>query len=284
MPLRFNDNGRLDLSSVDELSRDELREWIRARLHSEDTRVPDDPKQDIGQYYLVGAIYDELQPETQESIRDILEEFLLQMKNGDEAWQGRPAHTLLLLVMEIGDPDFVKPVRRMAEQETVLERDEPDEDLHARLLQTLLELGEEMDPEFWTDQLDLNASRYVIYAFAGLRTHSLYQALGIVPQELNLENDDLRSTFYSEIRGLLASEQYTQDRIQEVISDMREILQDEGIYELVCTALPELDLPDSAEQLGDDDPSAEAYRMSRSVLGQQGYEPRYEELRPPELD
>lgn len=238
MPLRLNDNGRLDLSSVDELSREELREWIWAPLHDEDTRVPDDPKQDIGQYYLVGAIYDELQPETQERIRDILKEFLRQMKNGGEAWQGRPAHTLLLLVMEIGDPDLAGPVRRMAEDDRFFPE---NEELHARLLQTLIFLGEKMTPEFWEQQLKRNPSRFGVYAFAGLRMHSLEQALGLVLNEVDLEDEDLRTRLTTEIRGLLAIPQYTRDQIRETILKMREFIPEEG-YALVRKALPELEL------------------------------------------
>lgn len=274
MPLRVTDNGQLDPDSVEELSRDELRAWIRDRLHEEDTRVQDDPKQDVGQYYLVGAVYDDLDPEAQERVQDVLMSFLRRMKNEPGTWTGQPAHALLLLVMEIGDSDFAGPIRRMAEDEVALERD--DEGLHARLLQALVELGEEMDAEFWERQLDHDTSRYATYAFAGLQRQNLYQALGTVLPAVDLEDDDLRATLYSELRGLLASEEHTHDHLRTVIDDIRSLLQEEA-YELICTALPELDLPGPTQEEADR-PGETDYRSPRAVLGQQGYDPAPESL------
>lgn len=274
MPLRVTDNGRLDPDSVEELSRAELRAWIRDRLHEEDTRVQDDPKQDVGQYYLVGAVYDDLDPETQERVRDVLMSFLRRVKNEPGTWTGQPAHALLLLVMEIGNSDFAGPIRRMAEDEVTLERD--DEDLHARLLQALVELEEEMKAEFWEHQLEHDASRYSTYAFAGLQGQNLYQAFGTVLPEVDLEDEDLRATFYSELRGLLASEEHTRDHLRTVIDDMQGVLREET-YELICTALPKLDLPDPAED-EEDRPGTTDYRSPRAVLGKQGYNPDPESL------
>lgn len=238
MPLRLNDNGRLDLSSVDELSRDELREWTRARLHGEDTRVPDDPKQDIGQYYLVGAIYDDLALSTQAEVRRALKRFLRKMERGEDEWTGRSAHTLLLLTKDVGEEELAPPVRRMAEGDRFFPE---DEELHARLLQTLIFLGEEMTPEFWEQQLKRNPSRFGVYAFAGLCMHSLEQALGLVLNEVDLEDEDLRTRLTTEIRGLLAAPQYTRDQIREIILNMRELIPEQG-YALVRKALPELEL------------------------------------------
>lgn len=274
MPLRVTDNGQLDPDSVDELSHDELRAWIRDRLHEEDTRVQDDPKQDIGQYYLVGTVYNDVSPETQKRIRDIMTAFLRQMKNEAGSWTGQPAHALLLLVMEIGDAEFFDPIRRIAEEEIALERG--DEDLHARLLQALVELEEEIDAEFWERQLEHDASRYATYAFAAFQRQNLYQALGTVLPNVNLEDDDLRATFYSELRGLLALEQYDHDQLRTVIDDMQTTLPEKA-YELICIALPELDLSNSTEEETDHSDETD-YRSSRAVLGQQGYNPDSEPL------
>lgn len=273
MPLRITDNGRLDPNSVDELSRDELRAWIRDRLHEEDTRVQDAPKQDVGQYYLLGNVYNDLPPDTQERVREILRDFLRQLKEGNEEWTGAPAHALLLLIMEIGDTEFAGPVRRMAENEGALERE--DDALHARLLQTLVELEEEMGAAFWERQLEHDASRYGPHAFAGLQRQNLYQALGIVLPEIDLSDDDLRTTFYSVIRSLLASDRHSRDHLETVVSDLRAVL-DEETYDLICTALPELDLPAPTDE--EDRPEGADYGSHRAVLGQQGYDTNPESL------
>lgn len=278
MDLRLDEHGRLDVESVNELDADELSAWIRDRLHDRDRRVPDSPKQDIGQYYLVGAIYEDLALSTQADVRRALTRFLREMERGDDEWTGRPAHTLLLLTKDVGEEELAPPVRRMAEDERFLPE---NEELHARLLQTLIFLGEKMTLEFWEQQLRRNPYRFGVYAFAGMRMHSLHRALGIVLDEINLDDEDLRMRLTTEIRGLLASPQYTRDQIREAILNMREFTPPEG-YRLLQRALPELELPEPAEQEEDEDPDIDPYRASRAVLGQQGYEPRSEELHPPE--
>jgi len=278
MEIRLDEQRRPDLESVNTLDPDELSTWIRDRLHDRDQRVPDSPKQDIGQYYLVGAIYEDLALSTQAEVRRALKRFLREMERGDDEWTGRPAHTLLLLTKDVGEEELAPPVRRMAEDGRFF----PDnENLHARLLQTLIFLGEKMTPEFWEQQLERNPSRFGVYAFAGLRMHSLHKALGLVLNEVDLEEEDLRTRLTTEIRGLLASSQYTRDQIRETILNMREFAPPEG-YRLLQRALPELELPEPAEQGENEDPDTDPYRASRAVLGQQGYEPRREELRPPE--
>jgi hypothetical protein len=248
MDLQLKDNRRLDVASVDELDPDDLSAWIRARLHDEDTLVPDDPKQDVGQYYLVGAIYEDLAPSTQADVRRILTRFLRQLEEGDDDWEGRPADTLLLLVKNIGeteeDEKLAGPIRRMARHEHVLGED-PDWDMHARLLQTLIFLGEKMPPEFWMRQLQLNASRFGVLAFAGMRMHSLDQALGRVLPELNLEHEELRIKLKTELRGLLAVDRYSHEDLREIIADARkhEHISDEA-YRMIREALPEVGLAD----------------------------------------
>ncbi len=243
MDLQSEEDAKLIPESVDELEPDELSDWIRDRLHDRDQRVSDSPKQDIGQYYLVGAIYDELALSTQADVRRALKQFLREMERNDDQWTGRPAHTLLLLTKDVGENELAPPVRRMAENE----RFPPDDrELHGRLLQTILFLGEKMTPEFWKRQLDLDATRFGVYAFAGLRMHSLHKALGCVLNEVDLGDEDLRVRLTTEIRGLLASPQYTRDRIRETITTMRDLIPDDG-YTLLQQALPELELPESEE-------------------------------------
>lgn len=278
MDLQLDEHARLLPKSVDALDPDELSTWIRDRLHDRDRRVPDSPKQNVGQYYLVGAIYDDLALSTQTDLRRALKRFLREMEQGEDEWTGRPAHTLLLLTKNVGEDELAPPVRRMAEDERFLP---DDEELHARLLQTLIFLGEKITLEFWERQLERNSSRFGVYVFAGLRMHSLHRALGLVLNEVNLDDDSLRTRLATEVRGLLAAPQYTRKQVREAILTVREFIPSEG-YAVLRRALRELDLPDSAKQPEEEDPSIDPYRTSRAVLGQQGYEPHSEELCPPE--
>jgi hypothetical protein len=231
--LQFREDGRLDVQSVNALGNDELRRWIRDRLHERDTRVPGSPKRDVGQYYLIGAIYEKLASSTKKAVRHILDQFLREMEKGHDDWTGRPAHSLLLLTKEIGEDDLAGPILRMAKQEQFLGGNE-DEDLHARLLQTLTYLGVEATPDFWKRQLDLDASRFGIYAFSGMCLHSPYLVLGQVLPELNLEDDRLRAQLKLALPDLL-------DRDREDLHDAIKTLDlSEEERALIRDALPEL--------------------------------------------
>ena len=273
MPLQLDEHRRLRPESVDQLDPDELSAWIRDRLHDRDQRVPDSPKQDIGQYYLVGAIYDDLALSTQADVRRALKRFLLELERGEE-WTGRAVHTLLLLTKEIGEDELAPLVRRMTEDERFLP---DDEKLHARLLQTLVFLGEKMTPAFWEEQLERNPSRYGIYAFAGLRMHSLPKALGLVLNEVDLDDEDLRTRLTTEIRGLLAAPRYTREQLREKILNFREFIPDEG-YELVRRALPELDLPETEEE--EEETDRTRFSDARHFFGQRGDLSPNESLQP----
>ena len=274
MDFRLDEHGRLDVKSVNELDPDELSAWIRDRLHDRDRRVPDSPKQDIGQYYLVGALYEDLSLSTQADVRRAVKRFLGEMERGSDEWAGRPAHTLLLLAKDIGEEELAPPVRRMANDEQFLP---DDEELHARLLQTLVFLREKMTPEFWENQLERNPSQFGVYAFAGLRMHSLPNALGLVLNEVDLDDEDLRARLTTEIRGLLAAPRYTREQLREKILNSREFVPNEG-YALVQRALPELDL----DEMDDEETEAEPSQFSeaRQFFGQQGNLRTDESLKP----
>jgi hypothetical protein len=249
MSIQLNENRRPDLSSIDEFAANDpsaFRNWIRDRLHGEDTRVPDDPKQDVGQYYLIGAIYDDLDPETQAEIRRALKHFLHRMEEGDDAWKGDAAHSLLHLTRKLGESELAEPVVRMAREEQFLDGNDR---LHDRLLQTLNFLQMKMGAEFWMRQVDVDASRFGVPAFTGMRLRSLDEALGRVLPKLDLTDESLRRRLKREVRGLLSSDRYTQDDLRKIIRDLERHgpLSDEA-FNFLRDALPELKLqPKSTE-------------------------------------
>ncbi len=264
MEIQLEENGRPNLQSVNEFAEadpDAFSRWIRNRLHDADTRVPDDPKQDIGQYYLIGALYSGLESSTQAEIRRALRRFLRKMQEEGDSWNEPAVHSLLLLIQNIEEKEVAEPVARMARQEHFLDS-RPNKGLHARLLQTLNFLGKKMSLEFWKHQVDIDASRFGVYAFAGMRMHSLDQALGDILPVLPLEDETLRSTLGTEIRGLLMSEPYSHDELAEIVNDMKrhKHFSDEA-FRLICEALPELNL--DAEPVEDS-----RFDHAREYLGQ----------------
>lgn len=267
MALRIKENGRLDLSSVEELNPDDLSDWIRARLHETDTAVPDDPRQQVGQYYVIGAIYKDLRPDTQAEIRRILIRFLRQLADGHDDWQGEPAHHLLLLVMEIQEPSLAEPIRMMAERTAFKQG---DEELYARLVQTLIYLDEKVTPEFWKALVQRDAKLYASLAFSGLLMHSLYQALGLL-RHLDMNDDAIQAKLYPALRGLLASKRYNHDDLRVIFGDMQTALsQDASAF--ILSMIPEVATDDGMRPEPDD------YSEARTVLGEQGYEPECVDL------
>ncbi len=271
-----DEHGRIDLQSVEDLPPNDLHDWIWARLHDEDTAVPGDPRMNVGQYHLIGQIYADLLPETQAEVRRILKRFLRQLEDDHPDWQGRPAHDLLLLVKDLDGDEFAGPIKRMARDEQFLDGDSSDFDLHARLLQALVFLGEKVTPDFWDRQLDLDATRFGVNAFAGMRLHSLEQALGDVLPRLNLEDDDLRTKLKIELRGLLASNRYSRDDLEAIIGEMIDPGPlSEDAQAVIREALPELEI----EELEEDEPEPEEspYSKAQTFFGD---EVRSEKLTP----
>lgn len=221
--LRTNDDGTLNVRSVDELAPPDLNQWVWDRLHEVDTAAPDDPRQNVGQYYLVGAVYPVLAPTTQAELRRILRRFLVQMEAGEGDWQGGAGDALLLLVMKVDEPELAAPIRRMAERGVFLEGNAPNEDRHARLVQALADLGEKVTPGFWKQQAQRDPDRYLASAFAGLRLHSVYQALGLLCSVEEL-NEDRQVQLYPVLRGLLRRPGTTLDDLRVAIRDMETVL------------------------------------------------------------
>ena len=236
--LRTNDDGTLDVRSVDELAPANLNQWVWDRLHEADLNAPNDPRQNVGQYYLVGAIYPVLAPATQAELRRILRRFLVQMEAEDYDWQGDAGDALLLLVMKVGEPELAAPIRRMAEREVLLDGDAPNEDQHARLVQALADLGEKVTPDFWKQQVQRDPDRYLAVAFAGLRLYSVYQALGLLCGVEAL-SEDLKVRVYPVLRGLLRRPGTTLDDLRAVICDMETVLSP-AVWAFVRETLPEV--------------------------------------------
>lgn len=178
-------DGKLDLKSVESLSRRELGEWIDARLHGQDTQVPGDARQGEMPHYLIKLIYPNLDRSTRQDIENTTLDFVRDMaRNPNTVWRGDAADELLLLAQSIGSNKAVTYLREMAEDRRYFhsEQQERAGDIHYRLLQSLVALGWHGTPKFWREQASLAPNRYAGVAFDGLALTSLRGALWLLTQ------------------------------------------------------------------------------------------------------
>lgn len=205
MPLIVDDHGRLDRNSVASLSKDELRDWISDRLHGHDVVVPGDGRQGEYPHYLFASIYPEIDRDSRSYIRDIVQEFLRDMgRNEGSIWRAEAADALLLLAQKLREREFIWPVYEMAADGTffVSSQQESSEDIHHRLLQTLVALDWKGSVEFWDEQFRRAPARYAGVVFAGLARIALQHAVDLLPH-LQWHYENVQNQMRAALRGLL---------------------------------------------------------------------------------
>lgn len=237
--LVIDDDGKLDIASVASLSRDEMRAWISARLRGEDTTVPGDVRQGEPPYYLLAQIYPELDRDSRLYTRQVVQELLRDMsRNPNSLWRGESGHALLLLTQRLGEKEFVPPVREMAEDGKflVLSEEQGADDLHRRLLQSLIALGWKGTLEFWREQFERAPLRYSGLAFAGLSRIALQHAFGLLP-DLPWDSKEVQGQMRVALRGLLPAHDH--GLLGQLMNRTKSQLPTTAWW-MVCEFLPEL--------------------------------------------
>jgi hypothetical protein len=233
------DNGKLDISSVAGLTKEELRNWIDARLHGVDMEVPGDFRQGEPPHYLITLIYPELDRNSRDYIRDIVHGFLRDMaRNQESSWRGDAAHALLLLAQKLGDRTLIFPIQEMADEIRFYEEHIPDgsADLHRRLLQSLVALEWRGTTDFWHKHIALDAERYAGVAFAGIAQIALQHAIDLLP-DLPWNNQNVQAQMRVALRGLLPARDHSV--IAESLITVKERLSASN-WSLIQSFLPEL--------------------------------------------
>jgi hypothetical protein len=237
--LIIDDSGKLDINSVASLSLDELRAWISAHLHGEDTAVPGDVRQGEPPHYLLAQIYPELDRDSRRDIRRIVQEFLRDMsRNPDSSWRGESAHALLLLAQRLDEDEFVPVIREMAEDGKFFAslEEQGADDLHQRLLQSLIALEWLGTREFWREQFERAPLRYSGLAFAGLSRIALQHAFDLLP-DLPWDSEDVQGQMKVALRGLLRAHDHS--RLGELLTHTMSQLPATA-RSMVCEFLPEV--------------------------------------------
>jgi hypothetical protein len=208
--LAVGEDGRLDVGSVNTLSREELTNWIRIRLHGKDPFVPSDIKQGEPGYYLLASIYPYLGRDSRSYMRSAVEEFLIEMAQGAQSWRGEAAHSLLLLAQDLKEPEFCAPIKRMAEDSLFFDNAAgPDiDEIHRRLLQSLVALRWSGSPAFWHTQFERSPTTYAAVVFAGLNIISIHHAMLLLPR-VPWEDANTRRAMRVALRGLLPAYDHT---------------------------------------------------------------------------
>lgn len=213
-----HDDGTLDLDSFASLTRDELGLWLEARLHGQDTLVPDDARQGELPHYLIKHIYPHLDRHSRDYLIDIIRGFLRDMsRNEASTWRGEAAHALLLLAQTLDDRSFAHPIREMAQEGRFLEGDARDEDLHRRLLQSLAALTWIGTCDFWHEQVERDPARHAGAAFNGLKHIALKHAIDLLPR-LPWDQEEVQRRMRVALRGLLPA--YDHSKIGALLSNV----------------------------------------------------------------
>ena len=184
-----DENGKLDLAAVEALSKAELRDWMFARLHSQDILVPGGFGQAEMPHFLLAQIYPQLSRPARQDMENIVEEFARKMARHNEgAWQGDAADELLLLAQTVCggttvNQDVIGYIEEMAQAFRFFNADNDGQiDLHYRLLQSLVALTWRGTPEFWRGQVRLAPNRYAGVAFSGLALISPREAVALLTE------------------------------------------------------------------------------------------------------
>ena len=178
--IKVTETGEVDVKSIESLSYDELKHWIKCRLLGKDTQIPDNFRQDNASYYIIYLLYPKFNRFVREDIHRIVLEFIKDMaRNPDSIWKEEAGNQLLLLAQSVRSEETIDFLLEMGESRIFFVANAPSsaEDLHYRVLQTLVALEQRITPQFWLEQFDLAPERYVGVVFDGLALIAPEQAI-----------------------------------------------------------------------------------------------------------
>lgn len=170
--------GTIIVGSVDSLSRDDLRDWMREKLH----QGPDYSGRGQSPSYVLAGIYWKLDRFTREDMQTCMIAFMDDMAtNPESSWRGEAGDELLMLV----EPVLLQSPRKENAVDILMHLAELPElqssttepgaiNLHWRSLQTLVGLRTRLNSKFWVEQYQRSEGKPCIpVVLEGLATISL---------------------------------------------------------------------------------------------------------------
>jgi len=191
--LRTSPFGDVDASAFAELSYEELRTWVRNRLHGLDLVVPSGRDDTSMPHFIIAAKYPTLNCSTRKDLQAIMFEFLQDLAHNPETeWRGFPGSELLMLA----DPILVDSDNRVDIIENLLRIADADRtsilgsDLKFRALQALVTLRHRANESYWVRQYNEGGDQYVPVVLEGLAIVDIaspFSWLAEIPWNVNVE-------------------------------------------------------------------------------------------------
>jgi hypothetical protein len=169
---RTDSAGNLQLSSFSELSSEELRSWIRERLHGWDLSLKSTRDDDQMPHVLIALAYPQLDASIRRDIQAIAIEFLrdLARKPGSD-WLGSAGGELLMLADPVlvdasNRAEIIDDLRHVVESWRAIGAGQVD--LRFRALQALVTLRHRASKKFWLKQYQSGGDAYLPVILEGL--------------------------------------------------------------------------------------------------------------------
>jgi hypothetical protein len=160
------------IDQIEALDYAQLKEWVKARLSGKDAVLAD--MVGNSRAYPLVAIYPKLKRTAREDLQKACLELLNEFVSG-RGLSGDAADDLLILSQGLFPERAGDRLRLFAEAAALFDK-QPVE-LRTRVLQTLIALGEKMDPSFWVGCFHKDGKSIAPICFEGLAMHSVEDAL-----------------------------------------------------------------------------------------------------------
>jgi hypothetical protein len=167
---RIDENGLVNLPSVEALTRPELREWIYERLHGKDESIPSGSLEGTMPHYIITVIYPKLERLVREDIQNIIVDFLRDLAtNSESSWRDSSGVDLLMLTGPILSEsarreDAISLLTQLADSSALIFNNT----LRFRVLAALVTLQCRMPKEFWFNQAETLPRKYLSIILEGL--------------------------------------------------------------------------------------------------------------------
>jgi hypothetical protein len=164
---RTDQSGSVDLSSFAELSYEELRAWVRDRLHGRDLALG--AGHDDLPHFLIATVYPNLNRSTRRDLQAAVIEFVGDLAhNPPTEWSGESGSELLMLADPVlldadNREQIVDDFRKIADSRG---GDKPD--LRFRALQALITLRHRANQQYWQHQYEMGGQAYLPVVLEGL--------------------------------------------------------------------------------------------------------------------
>ncbi len=226
----IDENGIIKISSVNDLSFENLRMWIKEVLFKKDPGAGG-TKNDLPHGFFK-RVYHQLDPMVREAFQDAVMQHLSDLaQNSQTEWLGEQGDELLLLVAAIFSKssksmDPVNLLLFMAQKNSFFSTEVIN--LHWRALQTLVSLNYRAHPKFWHDQYYIGGKEYASIIVAGLSIRSLSNTFEWIKEHAS--DDNVISALFNRLPLMVQNN--GADQVSPYLVSLMSYLSDHHVEEL----------------------------------------------------